>query len=192
MMTGVTEAQEYPQRYLAARGPRLRWLTDLAARTGGPAPQRLDFSRESLVPLWEWAMSQFRVRDEDKVVDPTRVPMWYGRPPAPAAYIWSDETLDLIDAVVYYFGECLRRAVPGAQWEVGHAPFKSWINENQPVLTGFTAPLNAFVPLRNIVGRVYYMLQPDEPHSHGLPGRKATPHDLRDQFDIELQQVASP
>jgi hypothetical protein len=187
-MTGVTEAEDYLKRYLAAREPRLRWLTELAARTGGPTPQQLDFGRESLVPLWEWAIGRFRVRGEDRVVDPARVPMWYGRSPAPAAYWWSDETLDLIDAVAYYFGECLRRAVPGAQWEVGHAPFKNWISENQPVLTGFTSPFNPFVPLPNIVGRVYHALRPDEPNIYRIP--PPTAHDLRDQFDIEMGMVA--
>jgi hypothetical protein len=137
-------------------------------------------------------MGRFRLRDEDKVVDPTRVPMWYGRSPAPAAYAWSDETLDLVDAIVYYFGECLRRAVPGAQWEVGHAPYRNWINENQPVLTGFKAPFNPFVPLRNIVGRVYYRLRPDEPRPYGLRIPQSTAHDLRDQFDIEMRMVGSP
>ncbi|NJC67015.1 hypothetical protein HC028_21270 [Planosporangium flavigriseum] len=188
----MTEAAEYLQRYLAAREPRLRWLADLAAGTGGPAPEQLDFSRQSLVPLWEWAMKQFRLRDEDKVVDPTRVPMWYGRSPAPAAYWWSDETLDLIDAVIYYFGECLRRAVPGARWEVGHAPYRNWVNENQPVLTGFTSPFNPFLPIPNIVGRVYYLLRPDEPRPNGIEIPPATAHDLRDQFDNEMRKVASP
>jgi hypothetical protein len=192
MMSGVTEAEEYLRRYLAAREPRLRWMIDLADRSGGPAPQHLDFSRESLVPLWEWAIGLFRLRGQDAMVDPTRVPMWYGRSPAPAAYWWSDETLDLIDAVVYYFGECLRRAVPGARWEVGHVPDRNWINGSQPVLTGFKVPLNPFVPLSNLIARVYRAQRSDESQPYGPRVPLPAAQDLRDQFDIETQMVDSP
>jgi hypothetical protein len=178
-----TEAEEYLQRYLAASGARLRWLREHCAATGGPPPERLDFSRDSLVPLWAWAVRRFGLRPEGQESDPRRVPMWYGRRPGLEQRWWSDETLDLMDALRYYLAECLLRSVPGARWEVGHRPIKNWISENQPVLTGFTAPVDLELPMTTLVGRAF--TDPTSPHFRGPP----TEWDLQRQFDIEMEQA---
>jgi hypothetical protein len=179
----VTDADTFLERYLAGLAPRLEWLRERAAQPGGPDPDALDFSRDSLVPVWTWATSQFRLRDEREGdrVDPANVPMWYGRSPAPAAYWWSDDTLHLIDALAYYFGETLRRAVPGSRWQVGHAEVRGWINEGQPVLSGFADGANPVLIVTGLAGRVYVALRPDQPNIYRVPA--ATPTELRDAFD---------
>lgn len=188
------EAEEYLARYLAGSEPRLRWLREEAARTGGPTPDQLDFSRDSLVPLWTWAIGRFRLRPEDDPLDLVEqglgryymprtgtVPMWYGRRPIQAPHAWSDDTLALIDGLVYYLAECLLRAVPGARWQVFHATERNHVDEGQPVLTGGPAPLELLLPMMSLAGRVYRVVREDAPNPYGIPA--ATPEDLRQWFD---------
>ncbi len=107
----ATEAEEYLQRYVAASQPRLHWLRETAAASGGPSPERLDYTRDSLVPLWSWATSRFQLRPDGESVDPRIVPMWYGRGTLHSPSWCSDDTLDLVDGLIYYRAEALRRAI---------------------------------------------------------------------------------
>ena len=109
------------------------------------------------------------------------MPIWYGRPPAPAPQWWSDDTLDLIDGLAYYLGEALVRAVPGAHWGLGHAPFSNWVSENQPVVTGYPDPPNPILILTTLAGRVYVICDTGYDNVYGVPA--ATPGDLQLAFD---------
>jgi hypothetical protein len=188
------EAEEYLGRYLAAAQPRLEWLRELAVRTGGPTADQLSYGRDSLVPLWTWARGQFKLRPQDAQLDFVEkdghryyvprhgdVPMWYGRRGVQAPHHWSDETLQLIDALVYYLAECLLRAVPGSRWEIFHAAVRNHIDENQPVLTGFGQPVELIMPMMNVTGGVWRDMNPDEPNPYRLGG--ATPDDLQKWYD---------
>lgn len=191
----IEEAEEYLRRYLATAEPRLAWLREESARTGGPTPDQLDYSRDSLVPLWEWAIGQFRLRPADAPLDfvdlgrqgryyrphDADLPMWFGRRAVQAPDGWSDETLALIDGLIYYLAETVLRAVPGAKWEVWHADVKNHIDENQPVLTGFHTHVDLFMPMMNLAGQVGWMVKPDRPNPYRIP--PPTPFDLRDWFD---------
>lgn len=127
---GVTaRAEERLAVLLAARDVRLDWLRQTAAGAAGP----LDYSRDSLIPLWEWARTRATMRPEPPADGTARVPLWYVVPREshlPAPDWWTDDTLDLLDGLVHYLCECVRRAVPGAVWELGHR-----YNDDRPVLT---------------------------------------------------------
>jgi hypothetical protein len=196
----VREAEEYLTGYLAGAEPRLRWLREWASQSNGPTPDQLDLSRDSLVPLWAWAIVQFELRPEDAALerverDPHRyylpvgaqLPMWFGRLGITAPHWWSDRTLELIDAIAYYFAESLRRAVPSAQWTVGHADVPNYVHEGQPVLTGFETPLNPLLPVLNLAGRVYRLIRHDSPNPYDIP--TATLTDLQAVFDGLLPEV---
>jgi hypothetical protein len=188
------EGEEYLGRFVANTEARLRWLRDEAAATGGPTPEQLDFSRESLVPLWSWAVGRFRPRPKDAPLDfieeddgaryyrprDARLPMWYGRRLA-SPYLWSDETLDLIDAVIYYVAECLIRAAPGVHWEVFHSATPRHLHENQPLLLGLPQPVNPVLAVVMLMAGRYFQMLPDEPNPYRVP--PSTPDDLRQWFD---------
>lgn len=191
MMANVaTAAEQYLHAYTAASKPRLRWLRETAVATGGPSPDQLDYSRDSLVPLWTWATGQFRLRTEAESVAPRRVPMWYGRGTLHSPSWCSDDTLDLVDGLIYYRAESLLRAVPGARWEVGHSETLGWISEGEPVLIGFDPPISPVRPIIALIGRVYRRLKPDRPNPYGIPSD--TPYDLREQFDIDMSMAQLP
>jgi hypothetical protein len=187
-------AERYLRAYLAAAGPRLAWLREHAGTEKGP----LDFSRDSLVPLWSWAVTRFKPRPADAPTDfvvadarnrysvprDADLPMWFGRTALQAPAHWDDESLAVIDALVYYLAECLLRAVPGSRWEVGHGASRSWVNEYQPVLIGFrhagvSLPIELIGRVLILMSPVYRTFRPDLPDN----GERVTPEDLRDCFD---------
>jgi hypothetical protein len=199
VLSTITESPEdYLRHYLAAGDARLAWLRDQAAQTGGP--QRLDQSRDSLAPLWGWAIGRLQLRPEDapreKVILETGsvfqrpkdavLPMWYGRRASLAPYIWSDESLAVIDAVAFYAAECVRRAVPELTWQVGHEDYRGYMYEGQPVLAGRGRDLEPITSLVSplLVGKVYHLRNADPADPRTPPAAE----DLRDWFDAEVAE----
>jgi hypothetical protein len=203
-LAAAAEAQEFLQRYLATAPDSLQRLRDRSAATGGPTPDELDLSRDSLVPLFEWAMGQFRLRPSDEPTDFIDKgdlgryyqprggvqPIWFGRTGLHAPGWWDDDTLVLIDALAFYFAEALMRAIPEAHWEAGHDPnAKRWIHENQPVIVG-AGP--AFEPLQHmfhLAGGIHRYVNPDAPNPYNR--KPATTTDLRDLYDGYVKWYAS-
>jgi hypothetical protein len=128
----------YLEQFLEAAGPRLQWLREQSAQTGGPAPEQLDFNRDSLVPLWSWAAPRFHRLHPGEQPTPGPKPVWIGRlgrTPQPG---WTNESLELMDAILYYLGEALIRAVPGAHWAIYRSPDgRPTYHSGQAVIMGF-------------------------------------------------------
>jgi hypothetical protein len=180
------EAEEYLRRYLADAKPRLRWLREHASATGGPEPAALDFSRDSLGPLWTWAVRRFRLRPAGEALVPEELPIWFGRRPIQRPTQWSDETILLADALMYYLAECVMRAVPDAHWVVGHSSLPNYLDENQPVLAGFAAPLDVVLPTQNLIANS--LADPASP----LKPKPVGVDDLQKLLDIFIGQAAPP
>lgn len=195
-LAAAQEAKEYLGHYLAAAPASLQRLRERSAATGGPTHDQLDFGRDSLVPLFEWAMGQFNLRPEDEpkeFVDAGELgrfyrpkggqqPMWYGRTGLTAPDWWDDDTLALIDALTYYFAEAVIRAVPGAHWEVGHHPqVKRWWHENQPVIAGAGEPFEPLQGMFAIASGVYRHIKPDPDNPRAA--KPATVLDLQNWYD---------
>jgi hypothetical protein len=153
-MAAVSDDDAYLQQFLAAAGPRLQWLREQSAQTGGPAPARLDFSRESLVPLWAWAAPRFRKLREGEEPEPGPLPMWLGRRKGFTQQWWPDATVELMDAVLYYLAESLIRAVPGAHWAIYRAPDGGpHFANGQAVLMGLGTPIDLEMVVRTLAGK---------------------------------------
>jgi hypothetical protein len=195
-LAAAAEAEEFLRRYVATAPAALQWLRERSAATGGPTPDELDFSRDSLVPLFEWAIGQFRLRPGDQPTDFVdkgdlgryyqprggRQPIWFGRTGLHAPHWWDDDTLALIDALTFYFAESVMRVVPGARWEVGrHPELKRWVHENQPVLTGAGEAFEPIQGMLAVAGHVHRNVNPDSPNPYGV--KPATIFDLRDWWD---------
>src|SRR5687767_15937657 len=107
-----TEARAFLARYVASAADRLERFMQLVAATGGPARDRLDGSPESLVPLHTWFVS--RARRADAADAAGELPEWYEPdPPELAATRLAPRTIADADGPALYFGEVLRRAMPG-------------------------------------------------------------------------------
>ena len=88
----------------------------------------LDFSPESLVPLWEWFL-----RREGGGGD---VPAWYvPDPPEVAAERLSPATLRDVDAIGAYVAEIFLRNAEGAEWAIAKLPERmKYVHQNKPVI----------------------------------------------------------
>lgn len=112
------------------------------------------------------------------------LPMWYGRSAHATPYVWSDESLALIDALVFYAAESVRAAVPDLTWQIAHndTPGGGHMHKDQPVLAGrgnVIAPITALMPL---LGKIYYKIRPEKPYP------APAPEDLRDWFDEKVAE----
>jgi hypothetical protein len=138
-MTGE-QAQAFLHQYLQLREERLAALNRRYWQTGGGNESDLDFiSPDTLVPLWDWATKQLRRREftpaelEHARSLPDSVRQSY-KPPL------SEDSLMLINDIAYYFAELLTRNLEGVHWEICKTKEKRYIDRNQPVLGGFSAP----------------------------------------------------
>ena len=177
--------KDYLGRYLAAGADRLALLAG--------APVRLDYSRESLGPLWMWAIQFLHLRPADAVKERVGLedgsvirrpaaavlPIWYGRSGTLAPHNWSDESLRVLDALAYYLAECVRRAVPGLTWHVGTGEY-----QNVAVLAG---PGKEYEPISDVLmwltGKVFYLRRPNP----AKPSPPPAGADVEERFDIAVR-----
>ncbi len=133
------QAQAFFDQYLRLRDERLPALNRMYWQTGGGNESDLDYSPDSLEPLWAWAAKQLHRREftpaelEHARSLPASIRQDY-KPPM------SEDSLILINDIAYYFAEVLRRNLEGVQWKVCNTKEKRYIDRNQPVLAGFSAP----------------------------------------------------
>ncbi|HJQ07935.1 MAG TPA: hypothetical protein VJ836_00465 [Candidatus Saccharimonadales bacterium] len=90
----------------------------LAEDSGLPA----DYTPESLLGYWEWMQSHCELRHpfgDPLENDPSKVPEWAKREGLQRIRsAVTIPTLELMGCMARYYGECLQRAVPKAQWRI--------------------------------------------------------------------------
>lgn len=142
------QAADYLETFLGVMQDRLDLLRERSAANGGPSPEVLDGSVESLGPLWEWALGQVSWRAGYRPVPPgeppppidlttvepaTQLPEFYEDWPQSWAQ-FTGSTLWLMDGLGRYVGEVLCRSLPKARWRVGSSRVKGYIHQNRPVV----------------------------------------------------------
>lgn len=147
------EAETFLQRWLGEGPARLHWLRQAAETTNGPAD--LNGTGVSLGPLWAWARTGFAWRAAGEPIDPAALPAWFHDPSGVGFNRYSDHTLWLIDAIARYWAKALIAEDPAhrLQWAVGHSRKKGYADQNQPVIVGFTVPLNPIFVVGTAVNR---------------------------------------
>jgi hypothetical protein len=133
------QPQAFFDQYLKRRNERLAALNRRYWQTGDGNESDLDYSPESLEPLWAWAAKQLNRREftaaELEHASNLPAPMRQDyKPPL------SENSLILIDDLAYYFAEVLCRNLEGVRWKVCSTKQKRYVDQNQPVLGGFSAP----------------------------------------------------
>jgi hypothetical protein len=132
------QAELFLDQYLQLRAERLAALNRRYCQTGGGNESDLDFSPDSLEPIWAWAAKQLCRREftpaELQHVKSLPSSVQDYKPPL------SEDSLTLINDIAYYFAEVVIRTLGGVQWTVCKTKVKGYIDRNQPVLGGFSAP----------------------------------------------------
>lgn len=170
------EAKAFLATFIDGTPERIDELRTQCATSGGPTPDVLDLSPESLDPLWEWARRRLSWREgyvpplhgrpgpteppgELETLD--QLPEWFN--PLLGDWRFSAPTLWLIDGMARYLGETLISNVAGARWTVGNAWTKAYVYRNRPVVSGLPGPeVEPMCRVTVVVGRA---LRPDRPAS---------------------------
>lgn len=143
---------------------RIAWLREAVGRSDPALAGRLDLSADSFVPLWTWMRRHLTRRPPGSVVDLERMPLWYGDNWTPQW--WDDESIRLLDGVVTYVGEAVRRAVPGATWRIYAAPPGEPVPddfEGRPVVAvSATSEIYPWDYVNTMAGRVWSGTDSDE------------------------------
>jgi hypothetical protein len=114
------EAQALFDAYVAAHP---RWLEEFFAevrRRGGPV-ELLDFSVESLLPLWEWVFANHRLPERpssDQEMRASDPPYWYEFRP-PVGQELGPDLSRFATLLGAYHAEIIFRAKPASRWVIG-------------------------------------------------------------------------
>ncbi len=136
------EAREHFEWFVRQGPERLRLLLSEAERDG-VAPRELDYSRESLRPLWRWLRTKMEAAPlkgkfaEERMAS---LPAWFPEKEKEGALIeLTFPSMAMILDAGFYVAEVFRRRHPEAVrwslWLKKNGPF------NQPYLAGFRLPL---------------------------------------------------
>lgn len=130
------EAQQFFDWYTAAMNDRIAYLK----RASG---LELDYSPDSLIPLWKWFLknAEIEITPEARLQELERQLRSANSPfvkevLADHAKQLSLETEYMLQDIARYFGEVYVKNYPFIQWGFYSAP-KNELNVNQPVLMGF-------------------------------------------------------
>lgn len=172
------EANAVFRDYLEASPSAIAWLKAQFEQTGGGKASELDFSKASLVKLWRWFLPHIRIRPyteaemqalrqecQKSVGQMVQERSYYResekqsiRQSLPNALLkeaergrLTEETMNLVYSIAYYFASVFLHELPGVSWEVCH---QKTVDYNQPVLFGFhPAPLNPLRIVYNVAGQ---------------------------------------
>lgn len=141
------EAAAALQEFLEERPRALENLRQLLGeRSGGTVT--LDWTVESLIPLWCWVKSVLTERTTEPTdIEVSAGPTWLryrvGTEPT-----LSSESVALIDGVISYLCRVVEQGAPHAKWRVGYNRVTSYMWQNHPVLVhdDGEVPLAALVP----------------------------------------------
>ncbi len=115
-----TEAKQLLSEVIAEHQRRTDQLLTRATTTGGPSSE-LDFTVDSLVPLWRWLVKRHhlpKVAATDAEIRRHDPPWWYDFWPRYAVVLGPDLST-LATSVGDYAAVSLMRAVPGSDWALG-------------------------------------------------------------------------
>ncbi|MBA2631742.1 MAG: hypothetical protein H0U86_01865 [Chloroflexi bacterium] len=129
----AAEARAVFERYVAGQQERLAGFLAEVRRRGGPV-ERLDYSIESLDPLWSWFIAEHRPRRwfagphrmsrspiADAVMRSSEPPWWYDHHPQFGQEL-GPYVARLVTGLADYLFACALRARPASRWALG----KGW------------------------------------------------------------------
>lgn len=108
------QAQELHDRVVTRHPAVLRRLRQRVSDTGGDG-SRLDGSRDSLVPLWEWYV---RWWDAGYANAAAELPEWFTRASAEEVPEFPDGMFAVADELGHYLDEVALQTVRGARWRL--------------------------------------------------------------------------
>ena len=113
-------ARAFFDLYMSRKDKVLAEFIARSEATGGPKTSELNYTKESLVPLWLWVRDKTPYAPMHPPLD--LLPPWYSfeliTNPHSQKTCFTPEAAANLDGLSYYFGETLLRYVPDTQWEI--------------------------------------------------------------------------
>jgi hypothetical protein len=181
------EAEALLATYLAGLPERASAFIEEVRRLGGPADQ-LDYTRESLVPLWGWFIASQRLPDtpvDEEVMRASDPPWWFDFH-VPLGMELGPGLAMLVTLLAAYVATIAVRERPSARWVVGSK--RSDVDFRMPLLD-----TNAVVPWpidTNLVVITLHALGPEKLRAY--PKRLQEIYDARTSTWSPADQASVP
>jgi len=140
------EAQAFFDWFVGQSEARQKCLMETVRRSNGPAGE-LDYSFDSLVPLWRWVRPYLKTRKlsaREREEEIRKTPELL-RGVVTDFRDLTDTTLSLCIDISYYLAEVFRRKYPQIEWAIWKGRDSAG---NRPCLTGFKLP---FIPVDPVI-----------------------------------------
>lgn len=137
------QANRFFDEYIRSADQRLFLLNRAYLSWDEGSEDDLDFDPDGLHKLWRWAATRMLPRDFTR---PERdciesLPKW-SREIKLQHQPLTEDALILVNDLAFYLAEVLIRTFKGVRWGILRTNMKRVRYENEPVLLGFTIPIN--------------------------------------------------
>lgn len=113
-------AKAFFDLYMSRKDKVLAEFIARSEATGGPKTSELNYTKESLVPLWLWVRDKTPYAPMHPPLD--LLPPWYSfeliKNPHSQKTCFTPEAAANLDGLSYYFGDTLLRYVPDTEWGI--------------------------------------------------------------------------
>ena len=117
-------AKAFFDLYMSRKDKVLAEFMARSETTGGPKASELDYSKESLIPLWLWVRDKTPFAAQHPPLE--LLPPWYSfelvTNPHSQKTCFTPEAAANLDGLSYYFGEVLLRYVHDVKWGINPYP----------------------------------------------------------------------
>jgi hypothetical protein len=175
------EANAFLEQYVAGLPGRIEDFLEEAGKRGAPVEQ-LDFTRESLVPLWSWFIASQQLpqpRATEEEMRASNPPWWFELLP-PLGTELGPDLARFVTLLAAYLGETIKRERPGSKW--GFERHRGDSERNEPRLE--IADGMYWAVDTSLVSIVLNALRPKRLQAH--------PEGLRNVFDVVAPAPGTP
>ena len=116
-------AKAFFDKFMAGKNSSLENLFTISQQDSGPKRSDLDFSRDSLVKIWQWACPKLKTLETQPSTKD--MPFWYDPMIRNARYAFvafDPKVVRLVEGLAYYWGDTLVKHIPDAKWDIDPFP----------------------------------------------------------------------
>ena len=114
-----TTSKAYYECFMERKDRKIKEMKELLEKEAGIPKEEINYSKESLVPIWTYVRKRIRKKRLLEYVDQKDLPCWYWMENSALNNVrtknFSNESIFWIDSLSYYLGECFVKNLNG-QW----------------------------------------------------------------------------
>ena len=183
------EARDLLDLVTSGHDARVARFRDAVADRGGPSA-KLDFSRDSLVPVWTWLTSLPLPASPvpDREMRLSGPPWWYSFSGIMIGQALGPDLCWLATWAADYAAEVVLRLAPGSTWVLGAE--RRGADFREPLLR--VGPIHTIAIHDRVPRQMAHDVVARMPHMAGQRRNPIGPNDLRDMIDLHLEYARQP